>query len=57
MDVSMQLTDIPVNSSIIKLNERSQSSLAHPSVSAIKLLVTEMLQPIVMEKINDRCIP
>jgi hypothetical protein len=49
----MQLTDIPVNGSIIKPSERSQSSVAHPSDTAIKLLVTEMLQHIFMEKSND----
>jgi hypothetical protein len=38
----MQLKDIPVNSSIIKLNETSQSSVAHPSDTAIELLVTQM---------------
>jgi hypothetical protein len=56
-ELSMQLTDIPVNSFIIKLNERLQSSVAHPSDTAIKLLVTEMLQHIFMEKINDRYAP
>jgi len=97
-DVSMQLTDIPINSSIftvalrpnaghsllihdasqsvgllwtseqvveetstnnsiIKLKERSQCSVGRPSVTAIKLLVPEMLQHIFMEKISDRYIP
>lgn len=56
-ELSMQLTDIPVNSSIIKLNERTQSSVAHPSDTAIKLLVTDMLQHIFMEKINDMYTP
>jgi hypothetical protein len=56
-ELRMQLKDIPVNSSIIKLNERSQSSVAHPGDTAIKLLVTAMLHHIFMEKINDRYTP
>ena len=56
-ELSMRLTDIPVNSFIIKLNERSQSYVTHPSDTAIKLLVTEMLQHIFMEKINGRYAP
>jgi hypothetical protein len=40
----------------MKLNEKSQSSVANPSVTAIKLLVNEMLQHFFMEKINDRYI-
>jgi hypothetical protein len=56
-ELSMQLTDIPVNSSIIKLNEISQSSVEHPSDTAVKLLVTDMLQHIFMEKINNRYTP
>jgi len=56
--MSAQLVaETSINSSIIKPNERSQSSVAHPSVTAIKLLVTEMLQHIFIEKINDRYIP
>jgi hypothetical protein len=56
-ELRMKLKDSPVNSSIIKLNERSQSSVAHPSDTAIKLLVTAMLQHVFMEKINDSYMP
>lgn len=53
----IQLTVLPVNSYIIKLKERSQSSVALLSDTAMTLFVPKMLQHNFMENINDRYTP